>query len=163
MDTDGLGMALSLNSTIPSTTAFVKLIRSLCKETGNSLVFSALRVGLLSKRHSIPTEKWKSIKGHFDKIPKKKTLANKLEIVPFEYFDDDYIPTDVVSYILQYLYVQCQCKVNTGIFSQCQQARTFIYNPQKQSHDIFEIKQHMTGQSHQNYNLLKKDQTLYNT
>ena len=86
-----------------------------------------------------PTAEW-SIIGHFDKIPKKETQANKLEIVPFEYFDDDYIPTDVVSYIFQYLYVQCQCKVNTGIFSQCQQARS--YNPQKQSHDIFDKTTH---------------------
>ena len=121
MNTDVLGMALSINSTIPSTTAFVTLIRSLCKETSVSCVFGALRAGLLTKRYSIPTENWKNIIKQFDNIPKRKssksqkkeTEENTSQIVPFEYFDEDYIPTDMVSNILKYLDTLSQCKVNT--------------------------------------------------
>ena len=124
MNTDVLGMALSLNSTIPSTTAFVTLILNLCEETSVSLIFSALRAGLLTKRYSIPTENWENIIEQFDNIPKRKSSKsqkketeeeNTLQTVPFEYFDDDYIPTDMVSNIFQYLDTLSQCKVNTGL------------------------------------------------
>ena len=122
MNDDVLGMALSLNSTLPSTTAFVTLIQSLCEETSISLVFGALRAGLLTKRHSIRTENWEKIIKQFDKIPKiasksqkNETEEDTLQIVPFEYFDDDYIPTDMVSNIFQYLDTLSQCNVNTGL------------------------------------------------
>ena len=121
MNSDVLGMSLSLNSTIPSTTAFITLIQRLCKETSVSLVFGALRAGLLTKRHSIRTENWEIIIKQFDKIPKISSNSQKneteedtlLQIVPFEYFDDDYIPTDMVSNIFKYLDTLSQCKVNT--------------------------------------------------
>ena len=113
----------SLNSTVPSTTAFVKLIQNLCKETDVSILFSALRTGLLINRYSICTENWKSIVDHFEKIPKrtssnkKENEENKQEKVTFEYFDDDYMPTDMVSNIFQYLDTLSQCQVNKGFFS----------------------------------------------
>ena len=94
-----------------------------------------------------PTAEW-SIIGHFDKIPKKETQANKLEIVPFEYFDDDYIPTDVVSYIYSSIYTYNANVKLTQVFSLNVSKRVHIIH--KNNHTIFLIKQHMIGQSPQN-------------
>ena len=76
------------------------------------------KIGLLTKRHSISTENWKIIIEHFDKIPKRtssKSKENKQEKVAFKYFDEDYMPTDMVSNIFQYLDTLSQCQVNTGL------------------------------------------------